>query len=98
MPVFDRYILNQIFPPLGFTLLVALLILLVERSLRVLDMVLGNSGALHYVARMMPESTQRQRLISTKCIAGLTALFKLVNNIPPLGRTAANSGSQNQAF
>ena len=53
MSVFDRYILNQILPPLGFTLLVALLILLVERSLRVLDMVLGNSGALHYVARML---------------------------------------------
>jgi lipopolysaccharide export system permease protein len=53
MPVFDRYIVNQIFPPLGFTLLVALLILLVERSLRVLDMVLGNSGPLHYVARML---------------------------------------------
>ena len=53
MSVFDRYILNQIFPPLGVTLLVALLILLVERMLRVLDLVLGNSGPLHYVARML---------------------------------------------
>ncbi len=53
MSTFDRYILNQIFPSLGMTLLVALLILLVERMLRVLDLVLGNSGPLHYVARML---------------------------------------------
>jgi lipopolysaccharide export system permease protein len=53
MPTFDRYILSQIFPPLGMTLLVALLILLVERLLRVLDLVLGNSGPLHYVVRML---------------------------------------------
>ena len=33
--------------------MVALLILLVERLLRVLDLVLGNSGPLHYVARML---------------------------------------------
>jgi lipopolysaccharide export system permease protein len=51
--VFDRYILNQIFPPLAATLLIALLILLVERMLRVLDLVLANSGPLHYVARML---------------------------------------------
>ena len=53
MRTFDRYILSQIFPALGMTLMVALLILLVERLLRVLDLVLGNSGALHYVARML---------------------------------------------
>ena len=53
MRTFDRYILSQIFPALGMTLLVALLILLVERLLRVLDLVLGNSGPLHYVARML---------------------------------------------
>ena len=53
MRTFDRYILSQIFPSLGMTLLVALLILLVERLLRVLDLVLGNSGPLHYVARML---------------------------------------------
>ncbi len=53
MTVFDRYILNQIFPPLAATLLIALLILLVERMLRVLDLVLGNSGPLYYVARML---------------------------------------------
>lgn len=53
MPTFDRYILSQIFPSLAMTLVVALLILLVERLLRVLDLVLGNSGPLHYVARML---------------------------------------------
>jgi lipopolysaccharide export system permease protein len=53
MRTFDRYILSQIFPSLGMTLVVALLILLVERLLRVLDLVLGNSGPLHYVARML---------------------------------------------
>jgi lipopolysaccharide export system permease protein len=53
MRTFDRYILNQIFPSLGMTLIVALLILLVERLLRVLDLVLGSSGPLHYVARML---------------------------------------------
>ena len=53
MATFDRYILSQIFPSLGMTLVVALLILLVERLLRVLDLVLGNSGPLHYVARML---------------------------------------------
>ncbi|MDX1423857.1 MAG: LptF/LptG family permease [Kiloniellales bacterium] len=53
MQTFDRYILGQIFPSLGMTLLVALMILLVERLLRVLDLVLGNSGPLHYVARML---------------------------------------------
>ncbi len=53
MRIFDRYILSQIFPSLGMTLMVALLILLVERLLRVLDLVLGNSGPLHYVARML---------------------------------------------
>jgi lipopolysaccharide export system permease protein len=53
MRTFDRYILSQIFPSLGMTLMVALLILLVERLLRVLDLVLGNSGPLHYVARML---------------------------------------------
>ena len=53
MATFDRYILSQILPSLGMTLMVALLILLVERLLRVLDLVLGNSGPLHYVARML---------------------------------------------
>ncbi len=53
MPTFDRYILSQIFPSLGMTLVVALLILLVDRLLRVLDLVLGNSGPLHYVAQML---------------------------------------------
>ena len=53
MPTFDRYILGQIFPSLGLTLVVALAILLVERLLRVLDLVLGNSGPLHYVAQML---------------------------------------------
>ena len=53
MATFDRYILSQILPSLGMTLVVALLILLVERLLRVLDLVLGNSGPLHYVARML---------------------------------------------
>ncbi len=53
MPTFDRYILSQIFPSLGMTLVVALLILLVERLLRILDLVLGNSGPLHYVAQML---------------------------------------------
>jgi len=53
MPTFDRYILSQIFPSLGMTLVVTLLILLVERLLRVLDLVLGNAGPLHYVARML---------------------------------------------
>ena len=53
MATFDRYILSQTLPSLGMTLVVALLILLVERLLRVLDLVLGNSGPLHYVARML---------------------------------------------
>lgn len=53
MPIFDRYILRQIFPPLAFTLLIALLVLLVERMLRVLDSVLGSQGTMQVVFELL---------------------------------------------
>ncbi|WP_026987495.1 LPS export ABC transporter permease LptF [Fodinicurvata fenggangensis] len=53
MPIFDRYILRQVFPPLAFTLLIALLVLLVERMLRVLDSVLGSQGTMQVVFELL---------------------------------------------
>lgn len=53
MPILDRYILRQIFPPLAFTLLIALLVLLVERMLRVLDSVLGSQGTMQVVFELL---------------------------------------------
>jgi lipopolysaccharide export system permease protein len=53
MTVFDRYILRQLLSPLAIILLIGLLVMLIERMLRLLDLVLGNSGPLHYVLRML---------------------------------------------
>jgi lipopolysaccharide export system permease protein len=53
MTVFDRYILKQLLSPMAITLLVGLLVMLIERMLRLLDLVLGSNGPLSYVLRML---------------------------------------------
>jgi lipopolysaccharide export system permease protein len=53
MTVFDRYILKQLLSPLAITLLVGLLVMLIERMLRLLDLVLGSNGPITYVLRML---------------------------------------------
>lgn len=53
MPIFDRYIVKLLLPPLGLTLLIALLVLLVERMLRVLDFVLGAKGPVRVVLELL---------------------------------------------
>lgn len=53
MNLFDRYLLRQMMGRFGAYLAVALLILLVERMLRVLDIVLNANGALGTVLKML---------------------------------------------
>ena len=53
MTVFDRYILRQLLSPMAITLLVGLLVMLIERMLRLLDLVLGSNGPITYVLRML---------------------------------------------
>src|SRR5690625_7654049 len=53
MPTFNRYLIKLLLPPLGLTLLIALLVLLVERMLRVLDFVLGAQGPVRVVAELL---------------------------------------------
>jgi lipopolysaccharide export system permease protein len=53
MPVLSRYVLSQIARPMLATLLVALLVLLAERLLRVVDLVIGWRGSLLVVFEIM---------------------------------------------
>lgn len=53
MKIFDRYVLNAVVRPLVVTLLLALVVLLIERMLRVLDIVLGARGPLKIIFEMM---------------------------------------------
>src|SRR5690625_870420 len=53
MPIFNRYVIKLLLPPLGLTLLIALLVLLVERMLRILDFVLGAKGPVRVVVELL---------------------------------------------
>lgn len=53
MPILERYVVKLLLPPLGLTLLIALLVLLVERMLRVLDFVLGAKGPVRVVVELL---------------------------------------------
>jgi len=53
MPIFNRYVIKLLLPPLGLNLLIALLVLLVERMLRILDFVLGAKGPVRVVAELL---------------------------------------------
>ncbi|WP_366555615.1 LptF/LptG family permease [Aquibaculum sediminis] len=53
MPIFNRYVIKLLLPPLGLTLLIALMVLLVERMLRVLDFVLGAKGPVRVVVELL---------------------------------------------
>jgi len=53
LPVIDRYLLRQMAGPLLATLLVALLILLIERALRLLDTVLAARGSIRVLLEML---------------------------------------------
>ena len=53
MRTIDTYVLRQIFKPLWIALVVALLVLLIERMLRLLDLVLGAQGPLKVVFEIM---------------------------------------------
>ena len=53
MSVLTRYILAQAAKPMAATLLVALLVLLAERMLRVVDLVIGWRGSLLVVFEML---------------------------------------------
>lgn len=53
MKTLDRYILSETLRPFGVTLLLALLILMVERLLRLLDLALGTEGPLRVLVQML---------------------------------------------
>ncbi|MBK8174906.1 MAG: LptF/LptG family permease [Rhodospirillales bacterium] len=53
MRIFDLYVLRQTLKPLCIALVIALLVLLIERMLRLLDLVLGASGPLQMVFEIM---------------------------------------------
>lgn len=53
MPIFSRYLLVQIARPMVTTILVALVALLAERTLRVVDLVVGWRGSLFVVFEML---------------------------------------------
>lgn len=53
MPILNRYVVKLLLPPLGLTLLIALMVLLVERMLRVLDFVLGAKGPVRVVVELL---------------------------------------------
>ena len=53
MRTFDFYILRQTVKPLAVVLVVALFVLLIERMLRLLDLVLGAQGPLQIVFEIM---------------------------------------------
>ena len=53
MSTINWYILRQAAAPLLIAILVALLMLLTERMLRLLDMVLDSSGSLHILIEML---------------------------------------------
>lgn len=53
MPTLHRYLTLQILRPLGLALLVALVVLLVERMLRLMDLVLGVNGPLQVVFQIL---------------------------------------------
>ncbi len=50
---FDRYILKQILRPLAIALVMALVVFLIERMLRLLDFVLGSNGPLNIVFEIL---------------------------------------------
>lgn len=50
---FDRYILKQILQPLAIALVLALIVFLIERMLRLLDLVLGSNGPLNVVFEIL---------------------------------------------
>lgn len=53
MRIFDTYVLRQIMKPLALALIVALVVLMIERMLRLLDLVLGAQGPLKMVFEIM---------------------------------------------
>ena len=53
MNTLDRYILRETLRPFVVTLVIALLVLLVERMLRILDLVLGSQGPLKLLLEML---------------------------------------------
>ncbi len=53
MTVISRYVLSQTLRPMGATILVALLILLAERALRVVNLVIGWRGSLFAIFEML---------------------------------------------
>src|SRR5690625_2660812 len=53
MPIFNRYVIKLLLPPLGLTLPIALLVLLVERMLRILDFVLSAKGPVRVVVELL---------------------------------------------
>ena len=53
MRTFDFYVLRETLKPLGLALVVALLVLLIERLLRLLDLLLGAQGPLKLVLEIM---------------------------------------------
>lgn len=53
MKTLDRYLLSETLRPFAVTLLLALLVLLVERLLRLLDLALGTEGPLQVLVQML---------------------------------------------
>ncbi|MFO1113899.1 MAG: LptF/LptG family permease [Rhodospirillales bacterium] len=53
MRTFDLYILRETLKPLGLALVIALLVLLIERLLRLLDLLLGAQGPLKLVLEIL---------------------------------------------
>ena len=53
MNTIDRYVLRETLQPFAVTLVIALLVLLIERMLRVLDLVLGSQGPIKLLFEML---------------------------------------------
>ena len=53
MKIVDRYLLTETLRPFVWALLLALMVLLVERILRIFDMILGTQGPLKVLVQML---------------------------------------------
>lgn len=103
MTRFDRYILGQIVRPLAIALVLALVVFLIERMLRLLDLVLGSNGPLnvvfeilaylvpHYMGMALPISLFLGVLIAFNRLSRdgeLEAMYAASIGLPRLARPA----------
>ena len=107
MTRFDTYILKHIARPMGVALVLALIVLLIERMLRLFDLVLGSSGPLgvvfeilaylvpHYMSMALPISLFLGVLIAFNRLSRdgeLEALYSAGAGLARLARPALLAG------